>query len=35
VLVIDHPSFRKIFEITLLDRAFRIFETRAEALAAT
>jgi anti-sigma B factor antagonist len=34
VLVIDHPSIRKIFEITLLDRAFEIFETRAEALAA-
>jgi anti-anti-sigma factor len=33
VLVIDHPSIRKIFEITLLDRAFRIFETREEALA--
>ena len=34
VLVIDHPSIRKIFEITLLDRAFRIFRTRKEALAA-
>ena len=34
VLVIDHASIRKIFEITLLDRAFQIYETRAEALAA-
>ena len=34
VLVIDHPSIRKIFEITLLDRAFQIFETREQALAA-
>lgn len=34
LLVIDHPSIRKIFEITLLDRAFRIFETRDAALAA-
>ena len=34
VLVIDNPSIRRIFEITLLDRAFRIFETREEALAA-
>lgn len=35
VLVIDHPSIRKIFQITLLDRAFQIFETRDEALAAS
>ncbi len=34
VLVIDHPSIRKIFEITLLDRAFAIYETRDAALAA-
>jgi anti-sigma B factor antagonist len=34
VLVIDHPSIRKIFEITLLDRAFRILGTRDEALTA-
>jgi anti-sigma B factor antagonist len=34
VLVIDHPSIRKIFEITLLDRAFAIYETREAALAA-
>ena len=34
VLVIAHPSIRKIFEITLLDRAFQIFATRDEALAA-
>ena len=34
MLVIDHASIRKIFEITLLDRAFQIYETRAEALAA-
>lgn len=35
VLVIDRPAIRKIFEITLLDRAFSICATRADALAAT
>lgn len=34
VLVIDGPPIRKIFEITLLDRAFVICATRAAALAA-
>ena len=33
VLVFDHPAIRKIFEITLLDRAFTICATRAIALA--
>ena len=33
VLVIDRPSIRKVFEITLLDRAFVICATRAAALA--
>jgi anti-sigma B factor antagonist len=32
-LVIDNATIRKIFEITLLDRAFRIYETRDDALA--
>ncbi len=35
VLVIDHPPIRKIFEITLLDRAFTICATRGDALAAS
>ena len=34
VLVIDRPPIRKIFEITLLDRAFTICATRGDALAA-
>ena len=33
VLVIDGPPIRKIFEITLLDRAFVICATRDDALA--
>ena len=33
VLVVDHSPIRKIFEVTLLDRAFAIYATRAEALA--
>jgi anti-sigma B factor antagonist len=33
VLVIDNAAIRKIFEITLLERAFRIYETRDDALA--
>jgi anti-sigma B factor antagonist len=33
LLVVTDRNIRKIFEITLLDRVFSIFETRAEALA--
>jgi anti-sigma B factor antagonist len=33
LLVISDRNIRKIFEITLLDRVFSIFDTRAEALA--
>jgi anti-sigma B factor antagonist len=34
-LVVTRPDLRRIFEITLLDRVLPMYETRAEALAAS
>lgn len=31
-VVVDRPGLRRIFEVTLLDRVFTLFPTRAEAL---
>ena len=35
VLVVPRPELRRVFEITMLDRIFVLYETREEALAAS